>query len=223
MSILTPFQEVMLKIFSLTVLSFVPAWFIRNKIIGDEIEENENEPLTAKIARNLLHVLTFAELARGTLHFFFPIKSHTHVSGMLKWFDLEASQLQAAFVFMNTYQMGVVNLLLGFMYQIPYIFGDAKLVQTCYMFVVTTIIRVLQQVNATYSIWTDIFERMPSVIRSTNTYSSESLKTAPPAKLVQNLSIFIVIIGLVCSFDGYFKLKHDRDEKREKKKERLIL
>ena len=136
------------------------------------------------------------ELFRGTLHLFFPVRSHTVFSGVADGFGLPHKSNAVAAVGLVTAQLGTVNLTLALILMIPFLYGDPTLRMTWFMMGVKLVVKMLNMMNTRYMLTHNLWDRVPAYLKE-EYGDSEAAQKLPPGKLVHYVEVGLLVVGIV--------------------------
>lgn len=149
--------------------------------------KSKDVDIKQKISVVVVVLCMFLEFQRGSLHFLYPIRSHTQVSKITDTYNLNGDSDEAKPLFLVTYQFGAANLILGFMYMVILMFCSQNLNALKSTLIFTFVIRLMQQINGYFRLWaSDVFE------------APNNNPITAPGKYVQAVQLLIIVIGLFC-------------------------
>merc|ERR1712168_753883 len=138
------------------------------------------------------------ELVRGTVHLFYPYKSHTDVSGLAEGFHITDNINALTATALVTSQLGSVNLMLAFFLAIPLVFGDPTLSLSVYMLVVKLVIKVFAMLNLRFAWFTNVRDNIPPYLK--RGYENwEGARKLPPGKLLHLVESVLLVVGVVAA------------------------
>ena len=182
----------------LTILScsFITIIIILHQV--SFVETFDKLELLEKISVVILVINSLLEFIRGYLHWFFPIASHNTVSRLVDTFKIRNDPNAITPLYLVTYQFGCANILLGFFYLIPLFNDNINIEQLLFIHIITAIIRSIQELDKILPITTNLFKIVQQHFKDENPY-------IPPGKLVQNLQLPIVWIGVIVTLIQFRK------------------
>ncbi len=175
-----------LQVLIISFLCLTPYIFYLYQNKGDVLSSNDFD-IYYKIAIIVVIISMILEFIRGSLHFFYPIKSHTEVSKIVETYNIDMSKPNP--LFLVTFQYGAANLLLGFMYMSTLLFSSEKINAIKFVLVTTMMVRTLQILNTKFKIWDGQIFDLP-----------EDSEIKAPGKVLQSLQLPLMFVGLISIF-----------------------